>query len=198
MVAHARKPYISPEEYLRREDAAATKSEYVDGVIVAMSGATPEHAEITFNLATAIGPKLRDSRCRGFSADLRVRIEAANRYYYPDLTVVCGEPEYESRRGFRHLLNPTAIFEVLSDSTERRDRGEKWEAYWEIESLTNYVLIHQDRPFIELFSRKSGDDEWLATRVEGLDAVLKLPGIDCMVPLSEIYENLKFGEMRDA
>src|ERR1019366_9059592 len=103
---------------LRREVAAVTKSEYVDGVIVAMRDATPDHAEVTCNLMAAVGQTLRGTGCRGFSSHLRVRIEVANRYYYPDLTVVSGDPEYEVRRGFRHLLNPAVVFEVLSDSTE--------------------------------------------------------------------------------
>jgi Uma2 family endonuclease len=194
MVAHAKARYVTPEEYLRREDAAETKSEYVDGVIVGMSGASPEHSAVTFNLSVALGGRIRGMGCRGFSADLRVRIEAGNRYYYPDLTIVCSEPEYETRRGFRHLLNPSLVFEVLSDSTEKRDRGEKWEAYWGIESLTAYALIHQDRPAIELYTRLQGADEWVVTRVEGLDGVLKLTTIGCEVPLGEIYEDVEFGE----
>ncbi len=191
MVAHAKPRYVTPEQYLKREDAAETKSEYVDGVIVAMSGASLEHSAITFNLAVAVGSRLGGTNCRGFSSDLRVRIEVANRYYYPDVSIVCGELVYETRLGLQHLLNPAVVLEILSDSTEKRDRGEKWWAYWGIESLGAYVLVHQDRPAIELYTRVPGADEWVVTRVEGPGSVLRLTTVGCEIPLSEIYADVE-------
>lgn len=192
MVAYPKAHYITPEEYLMGEDEAETKSEYVNGVIIAMSGASPEHAAITFNFIAAIQTHLRTAGCRGFSSDLRVRIEAANTYYYPDFTVVCGEPQFEIRHGLRQLLNPSLIVEVLSSTTEKRDRGEKWLAYWGIESLTTYILAHQERPTLEIYTRAPGADAWVVTRVEGLDKMLDLTQFGCTVPLADIYEDVAF------
>ena len=127
MVAQQKQPYISPEEYLEREHKATTKSEYLDGIVVAMAGASPEHNAITFNLGTALGLQLRNRDCRGFSSDLRVRVPECNRFYYPDITVVCGTPEYEILTGLSALLNPTLLIEVLSESTEQSDRCDKFD-----------------------------------------------------------------------
>lgn len=192
MVAHSKLLYITPEEYLQRESTAETKSEYVDGVIVAMSGSSPEHAAITFNLALALGPTLQTTGCRGFSADLRVRVELFNRYYYPDLSIVCNKPIYETRHGFQHLLDPEMLFEVLSDSTELRDRGEKWLAYCQIESLNAYILIHQDRPLIEYYTRRLDSQEWVYAWVTGLESALQFPSMGCSLSLAKIYRDVDF------
>src|SRR5690348_8882993 len=91
MVAHPQKPYITPQEYLEGERTAETRSEYHNGVVVAMSGASPEHNTITFNLAGELRTQLKGKPCRGFASDMRVRLSERSRYYYPDVTVVCGE-----------------------------------------------------------------------------------------------------------
>src|ERR1051325_1552816 len=127
MVAYAKrkaetKSPISPQEYLERERTANTKSEYYDGVIIAMAGASPNHNTITFNLNGLLYTLLQGKPCRGFSSDMRVRVPDCNRYYYPDLSVVCGEPQYERLAGVETLLNPTVVIEVLSDSNEKTDR----------------------------------------------------------------------------
>src|ERR1051325_992618 len=100
-------PRLTPEEYLEQEQKAETKSEYYDGYIVAMAGASPEHNAITFNLSVEIGAQLRGGGCQGFSSDMRVHVPECNRYYYPDVVVVCEEPLYERVRGVSSLLNPT-------------------------------------------------------------------------------------------
>jgi Uma2 family endonuclease len=191
MVAHTKTPYITPQEYLERERKAETKSEFYDGLIVAMAGASPEHNAITFNLAAGLGPQLGDKNCRGYGSDLRGRVSACNAYFYPDATVVCGEPQYDQLVGLHSLLNPTLIIEVLSDSTERTDRREKFDCYQTLDSLKTYVLVAQDSPRIELFTRQA-DGSWRYEPVRGLDAVVKLESIGCTLRLADVYARVEF------
>jgi|SRR5581483_6345873 len=191
MVAHARKPYISPQEYLQREREAATKSEYYDGIIVAMAGASPNHNAVAFNLAFELGGMLRGGDCRGFRSDMRVRVPDCNRYYYPDLAVVCGEPEFEQIAGVESLLNPTVLIEVLSDTTERTDRTDKLDCYRTLASLQTYILVAQDTPRIESYSRQA-DGSWRYDSASGLDAVLPLPALNGGLRFAEVYARVEF------
>lgn len=191
MAAHAKQPYITPQEYLERESKADAKSEYHGGVITAMAGASPEHNAICFDLVSTLGPQLRAGACQGFAADLRLRVEECNRYYYPDLAFVCGEPHYEVLIGLRSLLNPTLIIEVLSDTTERADRGEKFRCYRTLASLSSYILVSQDEPRVELFTRQE-DGSWRYEEAIGLNDVLTLTSISCELPLSEVYARVSF------
>jgi Uma2 family endonuclease len=194
MVAKQTPRYITQKEYLEQERTAESKSEYDNGVITAMAGASPEHAAITYNFGVAIHPHLRHAGCRGFSADLRVRLEAGNRYYYPDMAVVCGKPTFEDEWGMRSLLNPTLIVEVLSDTTERYDRGKKWLAYQRLESLSTYLLIHQDRPYMEVYTRNQATNSWEYHTVEGLDSRLNLSTLGCEIALGDVYADIEFQE----
>src|SRR5581483_5690988 len=129
MVAHPKPCYVTPEEYLERERAAETKSEYYDGVIVAMAGASPEHDRIAVDILRHLGNQLERSPCEPFSSDMRVRVPTCNRYYYPDVSVACGGSQFEALVGVRSLLNPKLIVEVLSESTEKNDRTDKYDCY---------------------------------------------------------------------
>jgi Uma2 family endonuclease len=190
MAALPKAPFVTPEEYLGRERNAETKSEYHNGVVVAMAGASPEHNAITFNLATEFGAQLRHTPCRGFSGDLRIRVPDCNTYYYPDLSLVCAEPTYEVIEGLRALLNPTVIIEVLSESTESFDRGKKWRCYRTLESLTTYILVTQDRPLIEVYSRMDNGD-WRLHTIEGLDGELQLTDIGATIRLADVYAGVE-------
>jgi Uma2 family endonuclease len=192
MVAHAKWPYITPEEYLRREKEAETKSEYIDGVIVAMAGGSKEHDAIAFTLVGETYPHLRTAGCSGHTSNMRVRMYASNRYYYPDYTIVCGEPKYEIIHGVDSLLNPSVIIEIVSPSTERTDRIEKWMAYKRLESLNTYILIHQDRPFVEIYSRTPDLLEWQQSEVVGLEAAIYLAPIAYELTLAQIYADVEF------
>ena len=139
MSAHAI-PRLSPEEYLKIEREAETKSEYDNGVMFAMSGGSPAHAWIVMRLGAAITRLLGDNRCRVAGSDLRIQIARSGPYFYPELSVVCGEPELADDQKDM-LLNPVAIFEVLSKSTEAYDRGQKFAQYRRMESLRDYVLV---------------------------------------------------------
>lgn len=179
---------LHPTEYLAFEHDAEEKHEYWDGEVVAMAGGSPEHNAICFNLAAALGPQLRKSGCRGFTSDQRVRIPASNRYVYPDLTVVCGEPVFDQDDP-QTIANPTLIVEVLSPSTESRDRGSKLFGYRSLPSLGGYLLVAQDRTWVEHWSRQA-DGRWLVTEIEDLSATLDLPEVGCKLPLAEVYEDV--------
>lgn len=184
------KPYYSPEEYLELERAADFKSEYVAGEIFAMAGASEEHIMITDNVTTALVTQLRGGPCRPFSIDMRVSLGLSDMYVYPDVLVVRGERQYAGdRRDI--LLNPTLIVEVLSPTTEAFDRGHKSAAYRQLDSLLEYVLIAQDRPHVELYTRQP-DGRWLLSEVDGLEAMIELQSVGCHLALAEVYDGVVF------
>ncbi len=181
---------LTPQEYLERERKAEVKSEYHSGIVVAMAGASKAHNAIVFDTALALGTQLRGGPCQGFSSDLRVRVPECNAYYYPDLVVVCGEPRFEDAE-LDTLLNPTLILEVLSDSTEKVDRGDKLDCYRTLESLQTYVLVAQDRPRVEAYTRQA-DGGWRYEAVRALDGEIPLDAIGCTLRLGEIYARGEF------
>jgi Uma2 family endonuclease len=181
-------PAISAEQYLQLERASEMRHEFLDGLMYAMAGESPDHSTICFNLASAIGFQIKDKHCRGFSPNMKVRAGIGGLYAYPDLMIVCGESKFHDKHG-DVLLNPTAIFEVLSPSTEKYDRGEKFRRYrTEIESLQDYVLVSQDQLRVEHHHREA-DGTWGQTEVIGKDGMILLNSIDCTVPLNEVYRN---------
>lgn len=181
---------FTAEEYLMIEREAPYKSEFFHGAIIKMSGASEAHITINFNLGAAIRIRLRDSNCRGFGNDMKVRTVSRGFFAYPDLTIVCGEGVFhDSRRDV--LLNPTALFEILSPSTEAVDRGEKFVDYRELDSLRDYVLIAQNAPRIEHYTRNENND-WIPSIAIGFDAEITLSGLPLTLPLSEIYEDVVF------
>lgn len=182
------KQSLSPEEYLRLERLADTKSEYVDGVILATAGASPRHVAITSNVLAELHQQVKGSPCRAYSQDLRVRIEESGMYAYPDAVIVCGEPEFDGR-DVDSLLNPTLIVEVLSPSTEAYERGLKFAHYRERAPLTEYVLVAQDRVSVERYSRQG--EQWLLTAVTRLDDVIELPSIGCSLALRDVYDRVQ-------
>lgn len=179
---------LSPEEYLRIERAAEFKSEYIDGFLVAMPGERRPHVLITVNLVRELSTQLLDRPCEVYVQDMRVRITESNMYAYPDVTVVCGQPEFEDDE-FDVLLNPTVIIEVLSESTEGYDRGLKFERYRRRPSLREYVLVSQERIVVERFSRQG--EHWLLTDAISLDDVIELSSIGCTLPLRDIYKKVE-------
>jgi Uma2 family endonuclease len=177
-------PAVTAEQYLEIERASEIRHEFFDGLVYAMAGETAGHSILGFNLTGAVGSRLRDKPHQGFSPNMKVR--AGGLYAYPDLMIVCGEAQFHDQHG-DVLLNPTVIFEVLSPSTERYDRTEKFTRYrTEIESLQDYVMVSQDQPHIEHHHRQP-DGTWQAVEVEGLDRELLLSSIDCRIPLAEVY-----------
>ena len=193
MTALARRNYYTPEEYLALERKAENKSEYIAGQIFAMSGVSREHSLINTNLLRVLSSQLLDLPCEVHASDLRVkvgaRVSGRSLYTYPDITVVCGDAQFEDSQ-VDTLLNPTLIIEVLSPSTEAYDRGAKFGYYRQLPSLREYLLVAQDRTLVEHFMRE--DDGWLLTESTESTAVVKLPSISCEVPMAEIYRKIVF------
>ena len=187
-------PRLSEEEYLKLDREADFKSEYFDGEMWAMAGASPAHALITANLARELSLALKRAPRAVYVADLRVRVASRRSYVYPDVSVVCG-PANEPPDVQDAITNPTVIVEVLSPSTERNDRGLKFAQYREIESLQEYGLVSQDTPHVEIFRRQPAG-EWLLTEWKGLGSTCKFSSVGCVIPLAEIYHQVKFEESR--
>jgi Uma2 family endonuclease len=182
------KTCLTPEEYLAAERRNEFKSEYIDGEMVAMISASRRHGLIAFNIATLLGPQLRGRPCEGYLSDMRVRIPTTRMYTYPDAVVVCGEPQFEDD-DLDTLLNPTLIVEVLSESTERYDRGRKFGFYRTIESLAEYVLVAQDEYRIEQYAKRP-DGRWLLTDHRSPEDSVELASIQCTLALREVYEKV--------
>ena len=180
------KPYITPEQYLELEVQAEGKSEYHDGEIFAMSGASPNHSLIVVNLYRILGNQLYDRPCTLYSNDTRVWIGQAGLYTYPDASIVCGEAQFD---GYHTLLNPKVVIEVLSPSTEAYDRGRKFDMYQSLPSLQQYVLIAQDEPKVYVFTRQPGD-ACLLTSAAGPEGRIALNAIDGELSLRELYHKV--------
>lgn len=181
--------FITPEEYLRLERASEEKHEYFRGEIFAMSGASENHNIVVGSTYAALYAQLRKRPCQIYPSDMRVRIPATGLYTYPDISIVCGTPEFEDEV-LDTLLNPTVIIEVLSTSTEQYDRGKKFQHYRTIESLQEYILVAQDTFRIEHFGRKGS--QWVLTDAKTLDMVIQLFSVDCTLALMDVYEKVSF------
>lgn len=182
-------PFVSPEDYLDIERKNEFKSEYFDGEIHAMTGASRRHNVVSANVIASLWSQLRGRPCEVYPADMRVRIPAANVYTYPDVTVVCGEPAFEDA-DVDTLLNPGLLVEILSKSTANYGRTVKLGYYRTLESLAEYLLIAQDEYRVELYTRRP-DGRWLLTDVRGLGGVVELASIGCTLPLGVIYERVE-------
>lgn len=183
-------PRLTPEEYLALERTADIKSEYLNGEMFAMGGASRWHNLITTNLSGELRAHLKGRPCEVYSSDQRVHIPATGLYTYPDVAVVCGEPRFEDEQ-LDTLLNPRLLIEVLSSTTESYDRGKKFEHYQSIDSLAEYLLVDQTRPRVEHYLRQDGN-QWLLTVFEGLEATISLPSIQCGLALAEVYDKIVF------
>jgi Uma2 family endonuclease len=179
----------TPDEYLRLERAADHRSEFVNGRIHAKSGASRNHNQIVFNLAREIGTRLKGRPCEAYVSDMRVKVSRTGLYTYPDLVAHCGETLLEDAYGDT-LLNPSVIVEVLSDSTEKYDRGGKFAHYRSLDSLREYVLVSQNLPRVEQYVRNG--ELWTLKVIDGLDASISIETLECTVALADIYDHVEF------
>jgi Uma2 family endonuclease len=179
---------MTEEEYLQAERRSSIKSEWRKGRVLAMSGGSPRHNLIAGNVLAALKAALRGRRCLVLPSDQRVHVAATGTYTYPDVTVTCEKPQFHAKDR-DSLTNPKVVVEVLSRSTEAHDRGAKFADSQSIPSLQEYVIVAQAERRVEHF-RKLETGQWLLTVIEG-DGVLALPGLDCQVPLAEIYADLE-------
>ena len=183
------KTLLTPEEYLEIERRADTKSEYYAGEMFAMAGAGATHNQLVWNLIAQLDRHLRSRGCQGYPSDMRVRVNATGLYVYPDVVVVCGQPQFlDDRRDT--LLNPTLIVEVLSPSTEAYDRGRKFEHYQSIESLSEYVLAASDRVHLDRFLRQA-DGQWLLASASGAEASIELKSVGCRLAMGDLYDKVE-------
>ena len=185
----ATRTFLTPEEYLAKERKALTKSEYRNGQIYAMPGASHEHNVIMGNTFAELHIQLRDRTCIVYPSDMRVKVSSTGRYTYPDVVVVCEAPRFEDSH-FDTLLNPTVLIEVLSPSTAAYDRGEKFASYQKLDSLCEYVFISQDSVRVEHYLRQG--QTWDLTAFRSLDDVFSLVSIGCELSLQAIYAKIQF------
>lgn len=186
----APKKYVSATEYLDADRRASVRSEYFQGEVFAMTGASREHNLIALNIASELRNRLRDRDCEVYQADMRVKVRSTGLYAYPDIVVTCDHPEFEDEN-VDTLLNPTLLIEVLSPTTADYDRGGKFAQYRRLASLREYVLVSQDRVWIEHY-RREAEDEWRFHEQSSRDGALVLSSIGCSVPLAEIYLKVNF------
>ncbi len=183
---------MSETEYLTFDEKSKIRYEFMDGELYAMAGATRKHNLANTNISTELNLQLRETDCEVYANDFRVKIRQGH-YVYPDVAVACGDIDVEGNE--TTLLNPTVVFEVLSKSTEKRDRGDKAEDYYRLPSLQDYVLVSQYRVRVDHFSRQK-NNEWTFKFYEDLDDVVDLRSINCRVPLKYIYLKLKLSPLK--
>jgi len=184
------KPRYTPEQYLEIDRKADRRSEYVNGEILAMAGASREHNRITINIGTSRLIQLRGNSCKPLTTDLRVKGRTTGAFLFPDVVVGCSTLEFEDA-SLDILLNPVVLMEVLSPTTESNNRGWKFTHYRQLATLTDYVMLSQYQPLVEHYTRNS-DNQWVLTELRGLSSVLRLPSIGCELPLAVIYERVEF------
>ncbi len=177
------------EEYFELDKNAEGNFEYFDGEVFEMSGVSPEHATIEMNLAEILNPVARKRGCRAFPANLRIKVPVLPNYRYPDLSVVCGEIVFEEIQGLQCLVNPILIVEVLSESTEFFDRGEKYRQFKSIESFREYLLVSQTDKFITLF-QKHNERFWLQSDYVAGET-LHLNTLDLDLNVDEVYQGVE-------
>jgi Uma2 family endonuclease len=182
--------YVSPDEYLRLERQAEYKNEYLNGEIFAMSGASRQHNLLTVNIGAELNRQLKGKPSEAYMSDMRVKVRSSTFYTYPDVAVVCGEPQFEDKE-VDTLLNPTLLVEVLSQSTERCDRIAKTSYYRTIDSLQEYLLVAQHWFRVEQYLRQP-NGQWSLTEYTSPDEAVQLPSIDCVLRLSDIYDKVVF------
>ena len=180
------KRVVSPEEYLATERQALDKSEFFNGELIPMAGATRNHNRINENLSIAIGAFLEEATCQSFSSDMRVHLPATGLYAYPDIVIVCGEPELLPD-GFDNLLNPAVLIEVMSEGTEDYDRGRKFLRYRSIPSFEEYILVDSQQVAVEVW-RKNDLGQWTLTeQITDPTTHFTIQRVGLTLPLSKAY-----------
>lgn len=188
----ASKPRWTVEQYLDMERVAMERHEFHDGEVLAMAGGSVKHARVGSNALLALGKRLEGRLCQPFNSDLKIAISQSNRFVYPDVSVICGEPVPDPRdKNAESASNPQLIVEVLSPGTERYDRTKKFELYRTLETFTEYLLISTEEPRIETFFRQE-DGAWVFASWSGVEATIKLRSLGLSIPASEIYAGVKF------
>lgn len=189
MTALPKSRKYTPAEYLALEDDAEYRSEYVNGYIFKMAGATEAHNDITLNVAAYLKTKLR-GKCKTFANDMKVWVEEIGTFFYPDVTVVCGGRKfYKNRRDI--VENPILLVEVLSASTSEYDKNDKFFTYQHIKSFQEYILISQHRPAVQQYLRQV-DETWKYKATIGLNSTVYFESVGVELSLQNIYDLVEF------
>ncbi|MDB5319730.1 MAG: hypothetical protein JWN40_1361 [Phycisphaerales bacterium] len=182
----------TPQEYYALEREAAYKSDFYDGNIFAMAGGTAQHSRIVTNILGELNTRLKGKPCAPYESNLRVKIRATGLRTYPDASVYCDPIEFDPEDSEETTaVNPTVVVEVLSPTTEAYDRGFKADNYRRIESLKAYVLVSQTSPHVEVYERQA-EGTWLLREAKGLEAQVRIPSIDVVLPLADVYDRVEF------
>ncbi len=184
--------YLTPAEYLAIERKATTKSEYFNGQMWAMAGGLEPHNRISINVTGELHIQFKGRPCREYGSDQRIKVAATGLYTYPDASALCGELEFDDEHRDT-LLNPQVLVEVLSKSTERYDRGDKFEHYQRIPSLQDYLMISQKKHHLDHYHRQD-DGSWLLRVYTSLDDVVELSSVGCRLALREIYDKVELSD----
>jgi Uma2 family endonuclease len=179
---------ITEQAYLALERSSLQKHEYVDGEIFAMSGGTASHNLISGNAFASLHTQLRGTGCRVLNSDMRLKVMATGLNTYPDVTVVCGNFQFVDERRDT-ITNPIVIIEVLSPSTERYDRGMKFQNYRTIATLQEYILIAQDEHQIEHYVRQESG-QWIFEEAKDVAETITLPSVRCVLSVGDIYDGV--------
>jgi Uma2 family endonuclease len=185
MIAVSDNCKLTPEGYLAAEEQSSIKHEYIDGEVYAMAGTTDNHNAIAGNLYILIRSHCRGKNCQVYFADIKARIEKKNCFYYPDLLVTCDQRDQETQT---YKCFPKLIIEVLSESTEKFDRGDKFSDYQALESLEEYVLVSTQHQRVEIFRRQ--DQAWRYERYDGARSHFRLHSIDLEITIPAVYEDV--------
>ena len=183
------KLHYTPEEYLALERRTEYRSEYFNGEIFAMSGASEAHNLIVTNIVRELSLQFKGRPCKVYAGDMRVKVSPTGLYTYPDVVALCGESHFDDDQKDT-LLNPTLIIEVLSPSTEAYDRGDKFGHYRKLTSLQEYVLLSQEKLHIDHYVRQP-DNQWLLSEASSPQDTVRLPSIDCSLTLAEVYDKVE-------
>jgi Uma2 family endonuclease len=179
------------DDYVELEKTSEERLEFWDGNVWSMSGASLPHNQVQGNIYFALRSKLQGKACSIFSSDMRIKVPVYSPYRYPDLSALCGEAEVEKFEGLDVLINPQLIVEILSDSTEAFDRGDKFTYYKSIESFVEYLLIAQRRPHVTQYV-KQADKSWSYREVNELSEKIYVASLDCELKLEELYQDVVF------
>ena len=186
-------PKYSVKEYKKQEEESGRRFEFHDGQIFALSGGSLNHGLLCGNIYSELrnGLKVKDSDCRAVTSEVKLYIRPSHSFVYPDSMVLCGDLKKSELDG-EAVVNPRLIVEVLSKSTADYDRGDKFYKYRLIESLEEYVLIEQDKPVVDIYSKQPGTDLWKITRVEGMSGLIVLNSLGLTLKMADLYFDISF------
>jgi Uma2 family endonuclease len=189
-MSQAAKIYYTPEEYLRMEENSLEKHEYFRGEIFLMAGGTTRHNQIVANTTAELIINLRGKNCTTYSSDMRIQVLAKDLFTYADVSVVCGETELAPGRNDT-ITNPALVVEVLSPSTEKYDRSQKFELYRGLDSFQSYLLVDQERVYVE-YHHKVGPNKWLMETFNNIEQMVHLEAPTLDITLANLYERVVF------